>query len=203
MNRVGIIAIVIVMVALLIGVVIFVGQQIFGGSSGPRTQTAAQKLLAKPTAATEVRMTVRGPITAEEHYYEVNVAINEHSRSWRVHQGHAGHVAINRNLGNSTASFRDMMAVLNNQGFMNSRTTGLSTAGVCPNGQLIRFQLYDGERQLDDLWMDSCNDEGTFAGNRSVIQTILNQLPDGRSTIDSAEAQISGDTNSGINPFAL
>ena len=202
--RLGAIAIILIIVALLIGAIFFVGRQVFGGSSTSGKLSAAQKLVAKPTASTEIQMSVRGPITAQENRYSVSVSISQSARSVRVAQGYDDHVIASRDLSNSTDAFRDMMSVLNNQGFMNSRETNLSTDGICPDGQLVRFQVYNETRQIGNLWTDSCNDSGTFAGETAVIQTILRQIPGGRSLIDNAETQISGSySNNGSDMFSL
>lgn len=202
-SKFGVIAVVLIIAALLIGAIFFVGQQIFGGSNTSGKLSAAQKLVTSPTAATEIQMNVRGPITAQENHYSVNVAISQSARSVRIIQGYSGHVVASRDLSNSTDAFRDMMSVLSEENFMSSRTTSLSTDGLCPDGQLVYFQIYNGTKQVGNLWTDSCNASGTFAGESAVIQTILKQIPDGQSLIDNAETQISGSSNNSSNLYSL
>lgn len=202
-SKFGVIAVVLIIAALLIGAIFFVGQQIFDGSNNSGKLSAAQRLVANPTATTEIRMNVRGPITAQEKHYSVNVAISQSARSVRVIQGYRDHVVASRDLSNSADAFRDMMSVLSGQNFMSSRTTSLSTDGICPDGQLIYFQIYNGAQQVGNLWTDSCNDSGTYAGESAVIQTILKQIPDGQSLIDDTEAQVSGSSNNNSNIYSL
>lgn len=202
-TRLGIILIVLIFAAVIIGAIIWAGQNIFGENTETSQLSAAQKLLSKPDDETAIVLLVRGPITAQENHYSISAKISSSSRNLTIDQGYSGKNVVNQSFANSTNAFSDMMAVLNREGFMNKQITNLTTAGICANGQVLNFQIFDGSRKVGDLWSDSCGDNGTFAGNSSVIQTILGQIPNSNDTITKAKATIGANDSELNNPFAL
>ena len=202
-TRLGIILIVLVFAAVIVGAIVWAGQGIFSGKAPTDSLSSAQKLLEKSNSQTSIKMVVRGPITAQENHYSISAQISASSRNLTVLQGYSGQVVVNQNFANSSDAFNDMMAVLNREGFMSSQSTNLTTAGICADGQVLNFQIFDGSRKVGDLWSDSCGDSGTFAGSSSVISTILGQIPNSSDTIANAKAAIGANDAEANNPFAL
>jgi hypothetical protein len=199
-TRLGIGLLVAIIVIALIGGLIWVGRNFLGGNnqSTPETVNAGQKLLDKPTATTSLRLTVRGPITAEEEHYSLAITISQTSRNLTIWRGYDGTVMKKVDLANSADSFRDLAAAMNRAGLMREIDgPGDDNAGICAIGQLIEFQVLDGEKVAKTLWTTSCAGlKGDFAGlATNVIDLFLDQIPASRNLIDQAKNTLSQELN--------
>lgn len=192
-TRLGIGLLVVIVAAAVIGGVIWVGRNVLGGGKSSDTAeqvSAGQKLLNKPSAATAVRLSVRGPITAEEEHYSIAITVSAGARELVVWRGYDGTVMKKIDLDNSAGSFNDLAAALNRAGMM-QKVSGADNGnqGICAVGQLIQFAVLDGDKTAEELWTTSCAGlKGNFDGlAANVIDLFLNQIPVARSTIDAAK----------------
>ena len=202
-TKLGITLIVLTVAAILIGAVVWAGSGLLGTEQTQTKLSDAQQLLAHPTNKTSVRMEIRGPITAQENHYVIAATVAQNSRNITAWQGYNGRVVANQTFDNSPGAFADFVAVLQRQNFMNSQSSSLKTDGICANGQLLSFQIFDGEKKIGDLWSDSCGDTGTYAGNTAAIGIILDQIPNSRNTISDVKSKIGGGFSGVGNIFAL
>jgi len=212
-TKLGIGLMVVIVAAVMIGGLFWVGKTLFGGQNGSTATTdtvsAGQKLLDKPTANTVVRMSVRGPITAQENHYSIALTVNQTSRNLTIWRGYDGTVLTQENLTNSTGSFSDLLAALNRAGFMKSNNTADTNQGICAVGQLINFEVLENVRNLngtvsqksvEKLWTTSCEGlSGNFNGLASnVINLFLNQIPDAQNRIAAAKTQLDSENQASI-----
>lgn len=184
----GIVVIAIFAIVAVGAAIFWIGGKMFTEKPAPAKISAGQKLLSSPSAQTSIALAIRGPITAEEKHYDAKVTIDASARKLLVTTGYGAKVTANERLGNSGASFRDLLAALDRAGFMKSSATSVKTDGICAGGQLIAFSILERGKNVEDLWATSCGDAGSFAGDSStVLSLILQQIPDAQSRIDDAK----------------
>ena len=212
-TKIGIILIVLIAAIIVVGVLVWLGKSFFGGGgdkSTTETVSAGQKLLDKPTADTAVRLSVRGPITAQEAHYSIALTISQTSRSLTIWRGYGGSVMTSENLANSSGSFSDLIAALNRAGLMKKTTKDAGdNHGICAVGQLIHFEVLQYvkddkgqmvEKSAEKLWTTSCPDlKGNFDGlANNVIDLFLNQIPDARNRIAAAKNHLDSENRATI-----
>ena len=191
-TRAGAVLLMIIAAIVLVGGLLWAGQALFNGgsTSSEDTLSAGQKLLNKPTDATSVRMSVRGPIVAKENHYSIVISISKTERTITTFEGYDGQVLGTQTLGNTEAAFSDFMAALNRAGYM-TETTGVGTEnhGICAVGQLIFFEILSDDKSVGKLWTTSCPKlTGNFGGLVINVEDLfLNQIPDSRKIIDNAK----------------
>jgi len=181
---------ILMMAAIMIGGVIWVGRSFFGQHVGNEPEiSSGQKLLNEPTDKTVARLSVRGPITAEEEHYSIVISVGPTSRSLVIFRGYNGETMENVTLGNSEKSFKDFVAALNRASFMKESNNTDGNQGICAVGQLLQFEMLNNDKSAEKLWSTSCpNLTGNFGGLQSnVIDLFLGQIPTSRSLINKAK----------------
>ena len=191
-TRLGAVLLMIIAAVVLVSGLLWAGQSLFGGGSTEKEDTvsAGQKLLDKPTDATSVRMSVRGPIVAKENHYSIALSISQTERIITTFQGYDGKVIDSQTLGNTAAAFSDFMAALNRAGFMvETKGVGTENQGSCAVGQLIFFEILSEGKSVGKLWTTSCSKlNGNFGGLVVNVQDLfLNQIPNSREIINNAK----------------
>ena len=191
-TRAGAVLLMIIAAIVLVGGLLWAGQALFNGgsTSSEDTLSAGQKLLNKPTDATSVRMSVRGPIVAKENHYSIIISIAQAERTITTFRGYDGDVMDTQTIGNTKASFSDFLAALNRAGFMTEdKSIGTENQGICAVGQLIFFEILENDKSVGKLWTTSCPKlNGNFGGLVINVQDLfLNQIPNSRDIIDDAK----------------
>jgi len=211
-TRLGAGLIVLIMAVVIIGAAVWAGRTFFGSGSGGDKEVIvdrAQELLDEPTEATAVRMSVRGPITAQENHYSIALTISSTARNLTIWRSYDGSVMTSENLTNSTASFNDFMAALNRAGYLKETRAEEENQGICAVGQLINFEIFEyqaneqgeiTEELAKKLWTTSCSGlTGNFGGlTTNVIDLFLNQIPDARNRISAAKSAIDQENRASI-----
>jgi len=197
-TKLGAILIIIVVIAIVISGIVWIGQMLFGGGSGSQELNAGQKMLNEPNSQMAVRMSARGPVNASENHYSIVMTISPSSRQITTYRGYDGSVIRNERLGNTEAAFSDFLASLNRAGFMKENPTDEPTQGICATGQLIQFEVFEYvrneqgglvEKSVKKLWTTSCDKlTGNFAGLlTNVVDLFKAQIPGSQAIIDDAK----------------
>ncbi len=211
-TRLGTILLVLIMAVVLIGAGVWVSRTFFGSDSDGGTEEVVdhgQQLLDEPTETTAVRMSVRGPITAQENHYSIALTISASARNLTIWRSYDGSVMTSEDLTNSAASFNDLLSALNRAGYMKEAKAEEENQGICAVGQLINFEIFEyktneqGETKEEGgkrLWTTSCNGlTGSFDGlTTNVIDLFLDQIPDARNRISAAKSAIDQENRASI-----
>jgi hypothetical protein len=201
-----------IIAVVVIGGIVWGARSLFSGGDQPVAETvsAGQKLLDKPSAETAVRMSVRGPITAQESHYSIAMTISQASRNLTIWRGYDGSIMTEESLANSAGSFADLTAALNRASFMEKlENVDEANAGICAVGQLIQFEILEyktdengkiSEKSAEKLWTTSCSNlTGNFGGlSANVIDLFLDQIPDARNRIAAAKNDLASENRTTI-----
>lgn len=189
--RIGVVLLIIIIAIVLISGIVFLAQSLFGGGGNQPVQSGDSSLLTEPTDSTAVLMSVRGPVTAREHHYDIQLEISATKRLLVITTGYDNPVEVKRiELDNDKGAFTDLLLALNAAGYASKTENAASkNDGLCATGQLITFALKDGDETKSDVWTTSCAGvTGDFAGQSSaVIQLLLDQIPGSRDAIGAVK----------------
>ena len=189
-------------VIMIIGIILIIGT-IFGGSNKSRnnnkkqnnTQEDLSGYFKNPTKDSTVRMTVRGPVTALEKHYDIDLKISSSHRSVYVYKGYENKkVAKKIELNNDMGAYKDFMQSLYNNGYtLTAESKIKKNRGLCADGQIVTFYLYNKDKVVHESWTTSCKGEsGTFAGQTtSVIDLLLRTIPNAQEDIAEVQEELS------------
>lgn len=154
---------------------------------GPKDNNDEPATTTPTTSTTEQASVVRyvqdGEIVAPENHYRVEITISPLSRKVDVYKGYDTGPEKSQSYNNNQASYDAFYAGLVSSGFFSQKENknNYDRKGYCPLG--IRYDYQAGEdiaAPSYNTWSASCSGRaGTFAGNKSQVQTLFkDQIPD-------------------------
>jgi hypothetical protein len=184
------IALVIIVVIVAIAALISFGRSIFGGNSSntPTTNDTSNNQLLDTSAGRGVRMTVRGPIVADESFRSYQISVTSDQRSLTTYQGYLEKPLDNAILGNNTAAYDQFVHALDKAGLMKGDALvgdKDDTRGICATGRVYEFQLFDGAQAGKRLWTSTCGgSKGSLEANLNQVTALfVNQVPNASDAI--------------------
>ena len=183
--RVFPIIIVLIVVAIAIAALVSVGRSIFGGGSTPETTDTSRNTLLSTTVDHSVRMTVRGPIVAEESFRSYQVTVSPSDRTLSTYSGYLAQPINTKQLGNNVKSYEEFVHALELANMVDGEAfTGEKddTRGICANGKLFEFEVLQAGSTVKRLWTSTCRGSaGSLRANATQLQDLfLDQIPDNR-----------------------
>lgn len=191
-SRVLPIILLLIVIAIAIAALVSVGRAVFGGNSGSDTtqvDTSEQTLL--DTSSTHaVRMTVRGPIVADEAFRSYQITVSPSSRSLVTYSGYLDQTIDSKQLGNNTEAYTQLVYALNRANMVNG--TPLEgekddMRGVCATGRVYVFETIDNGNAVKELWTSTCKgSKGSFKASVPQVQNLfMQQIPDARDLLSA------------------
>lgn len=156
---------------------------IISGGNNKRQQVkqTAKELSSYSTTDAEVRLVVGGPIKAIPTYQQVEITVGRDQVTYVQLTGYNGDVAVSKSYANTQNSYYNFLRALTTAGFTLGDTNPKLTnnTGLCPLGNRYNFQLFEGDKTLQNFWATSCGGARTYRGDVPVtIQLFQNQIPD-------------------------
>lgn len=132
-----------------------------------------------------VRMTVRGPITADEDFRSYEIEVSPVGRRMTTYRGYQNQVIEDVRLGNSNEAYTELVHALSLANFTKTAQSAVSIddiAGVCATGRVYTFELRRAQSAVKQLWATSCRGvDGSFKGNAAQVRDLLQgQIPNSR-----------------------
>lgn len=181
-RAIPVIILLVVVVAAIIGLVLL-GRLLLGGNAPKIAENdPAAKALLTTDADYSVRMTVRGPIVADEDFRSYTVTISPTGRQMVSHKGFDNNVIDNTQLTNNLEAYTQFVGALDRANFVKSATLSNAendTQGVCATGRLYTFEILQAQSAVKQLWTTSCNGvAGSFRGDATTVRSLfLRQIP--------------------------
>jgi hypothetical protein len=193
-SRVVPIVIVLIIIAVAIAVMVSVGRAIFGGDTGTDTSKVdlGVESLLNTSVDRSVRMTVRGPIVADENFRSYQIAIDSSSRRITTYSGYVDQMIDNVQLGNNTKAYEEFAYALNRANLMKGVELDAEkndTRGICATGRVYEFEVLQGSSVVKRLWTSTCKGSaGSLKASVTQVQTLFNeQIPDSRKTLSNLD----------------
>lgn len=192
MDRSGIrrivpILLVLIIVGLVIAALVSIGRTFFGGggaSPSPTPQVnVGKQALTSTLADRSVRMSVRGPLVADENFHSYTVTVAPDSRNLTTYQGYSGQAIDTSQLANTPVSYEQFVHALDRARLMDGTPlTGDAndTRGICATGMLYQFEVLQGSNVVQSLWTSTCaGSPGSLKANLPQVQRLFTaQIPD-------------------------
>lgn len=157
----------------------------FGGSASPSASpkvNVGKQALTQTTNDYSVRMTVRGPLVADEDYRTYTVTVSPTARTMTTYKGYGQQQIDTSQLQNSTSAYEQLVYALNRAKLMDGTPlTGDSndTRGVCATGTLYTFDVMQSGASEQSLWTSSCSGSvGSLKANLAQVTNLFSdQIP--------------------------
>lgn len=183
-----IILIIVIVIALIAGIVT-VGNYIFGGGNKDADQqkthaeTARDELL-KVDADRSVRMTIRGPIVANETFRSYQVTISPAQREYVVYKGYLEDVKSRKTFSNNTEAYEQFVHALDKAALTKAgkytEEQASDLRGVCATGRVYQYEILSEGSVVNSFWTSTCKGSpGTFGASvQQVTSLFSNQIPE-------------------------
>lgn len=181
---------IIIVILVIVGIgwaLISLGRAFFGGdgdsSQSPAPVNSGKQALTATTADRSVRMSVRGPIVAQENFHSYSISISPDSRTMTTYKGYLGEQVDTSQLDNNAQAYEQFVNALDRANMMEGAPlTGDAneTAGICATGSLYMFEVMQATNVVRSLWTTTCKGSvGSLKANRAQLQNLFKaQIPD-------------------------
>ncbi len=184
------ILLVIIITIVAVAAVIAIGRALFGdGSSNnpqpnPNIEDAKTALLSTDVDRS-VRLTVRGPIVANENFRSYSITITPDSREMITYEGYLDNQIDRKRLDNNTKAYTELVYALDKRKMMDGKDLTEEQndlRGICASGKIYKFETIKNNSVVKSLWTSDCSgSKGSAQANvNEILDMFLKQIPDGK-----------------------
>lgn len=181
------ILLIIIVIIIAIIAIVSIARAIFFSDSTSTEETAdtsmSREALLSTDSGRSVRMTIRGPIVANEEAFSYRISVSPSARSLVVYRGYLGDTVDTTRLSNNTAAYEEFVHALDKADM--TEGTPLEgaeddTRGVCATGNLFEFEILNDGESVQRLWTSSCDGSpGSLEASSRQLQDLFEeQIPD-------------------------
>lgn len=127
-----------------------------------------------------VRVTVKGPIVANEKFQSYQIEVGQNYRDFKIFTGYNNQVVVEERLSNDKVAYDNFLKSLKQYSYT-SKTDEYSAdeTGQCATGKRYIYELFDNSKTLQRTWDVSCNNSvGTFTGSGISVRSLFKkQIP--------------------------
>lgn len=177
------IALVVIVIIIAIAALFSLGRSIFGaGTPAPVVDTGEQALL-NTSLDRSVRMTVRGPIVADEEYHSYTITVTPSMRNLTTYEGYLDRQVETVEHANSSKGYEQFVYALNKAGITGSVELEGGAAdmrGICATGNVYRFEIMQASNVVKKVWTTSCRSvKGSLkVASQPIMKLFRSQIPD-------------------------
>ncbi len=175
------------MIALIIGLV-SLGRYVFSDDkkedSIESLPTPSKELLTL-TSVRSVRVTVRGPIVADEEFTTTRITISPNSRVYEKYSGYLDKIQKSKTYANNMKAYEEFVYALDKAAFTKPGkskpgSSAEDVRGICATGKVYDYEVMDGGQSVYRAWTSTCKGSpGTFGASiRQVTDLFIQQLPE-------------------------
>ena len=183
--RVAPILLIVVIAILAIAALVSLGQAMFGGGQSSQTSDLVDisiESLLKIDTARSVKMTVRGPIVADENFRSYVVEVSSTERKLVTYKGYLESVIDEVKLENNTKSYDEFVHALNKANIMSGKQLeddANDVRGICATGHTYDFAILNDGEVEKNLWTSTCEGStGSLQANVKQLQNLfILQIP--------------------------
>ena len=185
------ILLVIVITIVAVAAVIAIGRALFGGNESDQKDkniNAGQIALLSTDEGRAVRLTVRGPIVANENFRSYSVIVSPSSRQITTYEGYLDKEISQKKLDNNVKAYTELVYALDKRKMMNG--TQLTEQqndlrGICASGKVYKFETLSDNSVVKSLWTSDCSgSKGSAQANvNEILDMFLKQFPEGKKMV--------------------
>jgi len=200
-SRIVPIVLVLIIVAIVIAALVSIGRAFFGGNQNTSEPTdVGHTALINTSADRSVRMTVRGPIVADENFRSYQVTVDSSSRTLTTYSGYIDQALETKMYSNNNKAYEEFVYALDKANLMKDselKDDKNDTRGICATGKVYQFEVLQNNSTVKQLWTSTCKGSpGSFKGSVPQVEGLfLKQIPDSKALLNKI--------NLGSNPLSL
>jgi hypothetical protein len=159
-----------------------------GNEEGLSTAERNRRLVTTIHSGRSVRMTVYGPVVANEDRQSYEITVSTSSRRFAGYTGYSQTQVASKDLDNTYEGYQQFVFALQRAGFDKERTVSEDKAddrGACSSGKRYVYELFENGDSIKRVWTTTCgNAKGTFGGTNTVTRDLFNkQIPDFKTVV--------------------
>ncbi len=185
------ILLVIIITIVAVAAVIAIGRALFGDGGSPNSPQPnpniedAKTALLSTDVDRSVRLTVRGPIVANENFRSYSVTITPDSREMITYEGYLDNQIDRKRLDNNTKAYTELVYALDKRKMMDGKDLTdeqNDLRGICASGKIYKFETIKNNSVVKSLWTSDCSgSKGSAQANvNEILDMFLKQIPDGK-----------------------
>lgn len=181
--------IVLIVIAVAIAGLVAAGRAIFGGEQPTSTQPdISREALLNTASLRSVRMTVRGPLVADENFRSYQLTVSNSSRTLTAYSGYLAQPLASQQLGNNNKAYDEFVHALDKASMVKGEAFSGDkddTRGICATGRVYEFEILDGTSSVKRLWTSTCKGSaGSLKASSKQLETLfLEQIPDRKTVL--------------------
>ena len=185
------ILLVIIITIVAVAAVIAIGRALFGDGGSPNSPQPnpniedAKTALLSTDVDRSVRLTVRGPIVANENFRSYSITITPDSREMITYEGNLDNQIDRKRLDNNTKAYTELVYALDKRKMMDGKDLTdeqNDLRGICASGKIYKFETIKNNSVVKSLWTSDCSgSKGSAQANvNEILDMFLKQIPDGK-----------------------
>lgn len=191
-SRIFPIILVLIIVAIAIAAIVSIGRAILGGGGNNQTVDTSEQTLLDTSLSHSVRMTVRGPIVADENFRSYQITVDPSSRNLTTYSGYLDNMIDQKTLDNNTKAYDQFVHALDKANLAKGKQfegDKDDTRGICATGRVYEFDIMDSGNVVKHLWTSTCRgSKGSLdASVTQVSDLFYAQIPDADKLLDNID----------------
>lgn len=179
---------VIIITIVAIAAVLAIGQALLGGGTKKEPPTQAdpgKEALLSSDLSRSVRVTVRGPIVADEKFRSYQITVAPNTRTMTIHEGYLEKQLEAKTFDNNTKAYEELVYALDKRKMMDGRPLPddkNDLRGICATGKVYKFETLMNGEPVKTLWTSDCGgSKGSAAASvHEILDMFLKQIPEGK-----------------------
>lgn len=196
-SRIIPVVLVIIIVAVTIAALISLTRAVFFSSTSTTENNSvdiSKVALLSTTSERSVRLTVRGPIVADELFHSYQITISPSSRMLNTYSGYLAGQVDQLALTNNIPAYEQFVYALDKANLVKgAELTGdkNDTRGICATGRVYQFEVIKADNIIKDLWTSTCKGSvGSLdADVDQLTDLFIDQLPSASTLIRKVKLQ--------------
>jgi hypothetical protein len=188
-SRILPILLILIVVAIAIAGLVSLGRMVFGGDQTDPTQVdVGRDALLNTSVDRSVRMTLRGPIVADEEFRSYQVTVTPAMRRIVTYSGYLELPIQTKQYSNNVKAYEEFVHALDKANMMKGEAfedEKDDTRGVCATGNVYEFEVLRADSSVKRLWTSTCQGSaGSFKANIEQVEGLfLEQIPEAREVL--------------------
>jgi hypothetical protein len=193
-SRIVPVALVIIVIIIAIAALVSLARVVFfsGNTDTSDAVDTSREALLDTSTGHSVRMSVRGPIVANEELNSYQITVSPSQRTIQTYVGYRESVVERKNLSNNVASYEQFVYALDKADLaVGDELEGErnDVRGVCATGRLYEFSILEDGESVKYLWTSTCKGSpGSLdASVDQLTELFVAQIPDAKELINNVD----------------
>lgn len=177
------IALVLIVIIVAIAALVSLGRSIFGGGSSEPIVDTGKEALLNTALDRSVRLTVRGPIVADENFHSYTIVVSPTTRVLTTYEGYLDRQVDTKQLVNNTRAYEQFVHALDRTAITDTTTLEGEAAdmrGICATGRVYQYEIMQASNVVKKIWTTTCSkSKGSLKANNTTLTKLFQaQIPE-------------------------